>query len=326
MTDHSSDPAPVEGRGRSSRRRSGSSRRRSERPAPAGPDTTDYTVGRGTRLGFSAAAAVCVPVLNLALGRRWHGLETLPKGGFIVVANHVSEVDPLVVAHAVYRSGHTFHFLIKDSLVSIPVLGKVFSGLKQIPVSRDSRTDAGRSLDAAKEVLAADGAVMIYPEGTLTRDPEGWPMRAKTGAARLALTTGAPLIPITHWGVQELFGTYAKVPKFFPRKRYQLTVGEPIDLSDLRGGPMTRSVLTEATERIETALTEGVASLRGQEPPEQIWDRSLRQRVPRRQPRRAPRAGSAATPQPVTDQPKTDQPKTDQPKTNQPDEAQEDQP
>ncbi|MCH8559459.1 MULTISPECIES: lysophospholipid acyltransferase family protein [unclassified Nesterenkonia] len=298
MTDQSSDPAPVEGRGRSSRRKSGSSRRKSKRAEPAettltrggsAHGTMDYTVGRGTRLGFSAAAVVCVPVLNLAMGRRWHGLETLPHGGFIVVANHVSEVDPLAVAHAVYRSGHTFHFMTKDSLFRIPVLGKVFSGLKQIPVSRDSRTDARRSLEAAKDVLAADGAIMIYPEGTLTRDPEGWPMRAKTGAARLALSTGAPLIPITHWGVQELFGTYAKMPKFFPRKRYQLTVGEPIDLSDLRGGPMTRAVLTEATERIEAALTEGVAALRGEEPPEMIWDRSLRQRVPRRQPRRAPR-------------------------------------
>ncbi|MGJ9372119.1 lysophospholipid acyltransferase family protein [Nesterenkonia sp. CF4.4] len=307
MTDSSSEPAPVEGRGRSSRRRSGSSRPKSKRPLKAA-DTLDYTVGRGTRMGFSAAAAVCIPVLNLALGRRWKGLETLPEGGFIVVANHVSEIDPLVVAHAVYRSGHTFHFLIKDSLVRIPVLGKVFTGLKQIPVSRDSRTDAGRSLDAAKDVLAADGAVMIYPEGTLTRDPEGWPMRAKTGAARLALSTGAPLIPITHWGVQELFGTYAKVPKFLPRKRYQLTVGEPIDLSDLRSGPMTRTVLTEATERIEAALTEGVASLRGEEAPELIWDRTLRQRVPRSQPRRAPRASSAASPTAETPHPPIAQP------------------
>ncbi|PRZ13452.1 lysophospholipid acyltransferase family protein [Nesterenkonia sandarakina] len=304
MTDSSSDPAPVEGRGRSSRRRSGSSRPSSRRPL-AGVDAIDYTVGRGTRLVFSGAAAVCIPVLNLALGRRWKGLETLPEGGFIVVANHVSEIDPLIVAHAVYRSGHTFHFLIKDSLVRIPVLGKVFTGLKQIPVSRDSRSDAGRSLEAAKDVIAADGAVLIYPEGTLTRDPEGWPMRAKTGAARLALSTGAPLIPITHWGVQELFGTYAKLPKFFPRKRYQLTVGEPIDLSDLRSGPMTRTVLTEATERIEAALTEGVAELRGEAAPELIWDRSLRQRVPRRQPRRAPRAASptAETPQPPTIRP-----------------------
>lgn len=322
MTDSSSDPAPVEGRGRSSRRRSGSSRPSSTRPL-AGADAIDYTVGRGTRLGFSAAAAVCIPVLNLALGRGWRGLETLPEGGFIVVANHVSEIDPLIVAHAVYRSGHTFHFLIKDSLVRIPVLGKVLTGLKQIPVSRDSRSDAGRSLEAAKDVIAADGAVLIYPEGTLTRDPEGWPMRAKTGAARLALSTGAPLIPITHWGVQELFGTYAKLPKFFPRKRYQLTVGEPIDLSDLRSGPMTRTVLTEATERIEAALTEGVAELRGEAAPELIWDRSLRQRVPRRQPRRAPRASSAASPTAETPQPPTAQPPAAQPPTIRPDDAQE---
>ncbi|GAA1147642.1 lysophospholipid acyltransferase family protein [Nesterenkonia lutea] len=256
----------------------------------------DYTVGRGTRIGFEAAAALVTPGLNLLLGRSWENLDALPQGGFIVVANHVSEVDPLTLAHAVYRSGHTFHFMTKDSLFRIPVLGRVFSGLKQIPVSRDSRTDARRSLDAARDVLAAGGAIMIYPEGTLTRDPEGWPMRAKTGAARLALSTGAPLIPITHWGVQEFFGTYAKLPKVLPRKRYRLAVGEEIDLSDLRAAPLTRAVLGEATERIEAALTEGVSALRGEAPPELIWDRSLRQRVPRTQPRNGGRGSAPERP------------------------------
>ena len=279
MTVHSSDEEPVQGR----RRRS--NRKKSRPKTPVARESVDYSVGRGTRIGFRTTASVAIPGLNLLMGHRWKGLETLPEGGFIVVANHVSEMDPLALAHAVYSSGHTFHFMTKDSLFRIPALGKLLRGLKQIPVSRDSRTDARRSLDAAKDVLAAGGAIMIYPEGTLTRDPEGWPMRAKTGAARLALSTGAPLIPITHWGVQEFFGTYAKLPRVFPRKRYELTVGEEIDLSDLRAVPMTRAVLTEATERIESALTDGVAALRGEQPPELIWDRSLRQRVPRKQPR-----------------------------------------
>ncbi|MBE1513902.1 lysophospholipid acyltransferase family protein [Nesterenkonia halotolerans] len=285
MTDHSSDPAPIEGRRPPKRR---DPRGKAARRA----DEVDYTVGRGTRIGFGVTASAAIPVLNLLLGRSWRGLDTLPEEGFIVVANHISEADPLAVAHAVYRSGHTFHFMTKDSLFRVPGLGRLLSGLKQIPVSRDSRTDARRSLDAARDVLSAGGAIMIYPEGTLTRDPEGWPMRAKTGAARLALSTGAPLIPITHWGVQDFFGTYAKLPKVLPRKRYRLAVGQEIDLSDLRAVPMTRAVLTDATERIESALTEGVAGLRGEEPPELIWDRSLRQRVPRRQPRggRAPKS------------------------------------
>ena len=279
MTVHSSNEEPVQGR----RRRS--NRLKSRAKTPVAGESVDYSVGRGTRIGFRTTASVAIPGLNLLMGHRWKGLETLPQGGFIVVANHVSEMDPLAVAHAVYSSGHTFHFMTKDSLFRVPALGKLLRGLKQIPVSRDSRTDARRSLDAAKDVLAAGGAIMIYPEGTLTRDPEGWPMRAKTGAARLALSTGAPLIPITHWGVQEFFGTYAKLPRVFPRKHYELAVGHEIDLSDLRAVPMTRAVLTEATERIESALTDGVAALRGEQPPELIWDRSLRQRVPRKQPR-----------------------------------------
>ena len=108
-------------------------------------------------------------------------------------------------------------------------------------------------------------------------------MRAKTGAARLALTTGAPVVPITHWGVQDFLPPYAKAPRPLPRKKYRLTVGETVDLDDLRSKPLGRRVLAEATERIEDALTSGVAELRDQEAPDHIWDRALRQRVPRRQ-------------------------------------------
>lgn len=233
-------------------------------------------------LGFRTAAAVVCPTLNLLLGKQWEGMERLPRQGYIAVANHVTEIDPLAVAHAVYRGGSTPHFLAKDSLFRAPGLGALLRGLQQIPVARDQR-DAQSSLDVAKGVIEQGGAIIIYPEGTLTRDPQLWPMRAKSGAARLALTTGAPVVPITHWGVQDLLAPYGRVPKVVPRPRYRLLVGEEVELADLREGPMTRTVLARATERIEEALTAGVATLRGEEPPELIWDRALRQRVPRRQ-------------------------------------------
>lgn len=221
--------------------------------------------------------------MNLLMGKDWQGMERLPEGGYIAVANHVTEIDPLAVAHAVYMGGNTPHFLAKDGLFRAPVLGAVLRGLEQIPVARADRREAQKSLEAAREVMDAGGTVIIYPEGTLTRDPDLWPMRAKTGTARLALATGAPVVPITHWGVQDFLAPYGKVPKPLPRKSYRLMVGEEVDLSDLREGPRTRRVLVEATERIEHALTQGVAALRGEEPPELIWDRGLRQRVPRRQ-------------------------------------------
>ncbi|MDZ5078066.1 lysophospholipid acyltransferase family protein [Nesterenkonia sp. HG001] len=235
-----------------------------------------------TSLSIRAAANAVRPALNLVLSKQWDGLDRLPRGGFIAVANHITEIDPLVVAHAVYSSGSTPHFLAKDSLFRIPVFGGMLGRLEQIPVARDQR-GAQRSLHQAREALAAGGAIVIYPEGTLTRDPQLWPMRAKTGAARLALSTGVPVVPITHWGVQGLLAPYGKVPRILPRPRYRLRVGDPVDVADLRELPSTRKVLARATERIEDALTEGVAALRGEEPPELIWDRALRQRVPRRQ-------------------------------------------
>lgn len=232
---------------------------------------------------FRVAAAVVRPGMNLLVGKDWQGMEKLPAEGYIAVSNHVTEIDPLAVAHAVYRGGNTPHFLAKDSLFRAPVLGSLLRGLKQVPVARADRREAQKALDVAREVLDEGGAIIIYPEGTLTRDPELWPMRAKTGAARLALATGAPVVPITHWGVQEFLAPYGKVPRPVPRKTYRLHVGDEVDLTDLREGPRTRRVLAEATERIEDALTAGVATLRGEEPPELIWDRGLRQQVPRRQ-------------------------------------------
>ncbi|WP_120006077.1 lysophospholipid acyltransferase family protein [Nesterenkonia muleiensis] len=241
------------------------------------------TARRRSSLGFSATASVVRPGMNLAMGKDWRGLATLPEQGFIVVANHVSELDPLAVAHAVYMSGSTPHFLAKDSLFKVPLLGSMLRGLRQVPVARADRSAANKSLQIAQEVLDTGGAILIYPEGTLTRDPDLWPMRAKTGAARLALSTGAPLIPITHWGVQDFLPPYATFPQPLPRKKYVLQVGEQIDLSDLRAGALTRTALTDATQRVEQALTAGVAALRGEEPPEHIWDRALNQRVPRNQ-------------------------------------------
>lgn len=228
------------------------------------------------------ASVVARPSLNLMMGKDWQRMERLPEGGYIAVSNHVTEMDPLAVAHAVYMGGNTPHFLAKESLFKVPMLGGALRGLKQIPVIRDKR-ESHKSLEVAQEVLDEGGAIIIYPEGTLTRDPDLWPMRSKTGAARLALTTGAPIVPITHWGVQDFLPPYAKAPRPLPRKKYRLNVGETVDLDDLRAKPLGRQVLAEATERIEDALTSGVAELRDEEAPEHIWDRALGQRVPRRQ-------------------------------------------
>ena len=82
---------------------------------------------------------------------------------------------------------------------------------------------------------AAGECVVVYPEGTITRDPDLWPMAGKSGAARIALATGCPVIPIGQWGAQDLLAPYAKKPDLFPRKPVTMKVGDPVDLSDLVG-------------------------------------------------------------------------------------------
>lgn len=228
---------------------------------------------RGTKTVFAIAAGIVRPIMNLLIGRTWQGFDKLPEGGVIVCPNHVTEIDPLVVGHAIYSNKRYPRYLAKESLFKVPVLGFVLRQTGQVPVARTS-AGASQSLLTAREVLDANGVIIIYPEGTLTRDPELWPMRGHTGAARLALQTGAPVIPMAHWGAQELFPRYAKGIKLFPRKHVKVVIGDPIDLDDLRDGPLTRTVLAEATDRIMHAIANDVAQLRGIPAPEALWDPS----------------------------------------------------
>ncbi|MCW2781039.1 MAG: phospholipid/glycerol acyltransferase, partial [Marmoricola sp.] len=142
---------------------------------------------------------------------------------------------------------------------------------RMIPVSRLS-TDAAKAFEAACVSVRAGGCVGVYPEGTITKDPDGWPMRAKTGAARIALETGCPVVPIGQWGAQEILPAYKLRPHVFPRRTARYKVGDPVDLSDLMGKALTNDVLHAATDRIMDAITALVADLRGETPPAVRFD------------------------------------------------------
>lgn len=231
----------------------------------------------GTRVFFAILAGVARPLMNIVVGKEWHGLEKLPRDqGFIVVPNHCTEIDPIVVGHMLYNQNIMPHFLAKDGLFKTPVLGAALRGAHQIPVER-SGAGAGKSLEAAREVVAGHGAVVIYPEGTLTRDPNLWPMKGRTGAARLALETGALVIPVAHWGAQEAFPRYAKSFKIFPRKRVKVVVGEPVDLRAYAGQDRDKATLEASTADIMRAITKELAVLRGEPAPEQLWDPAAHQ-------------------------------------------------
>ena len=215
--------------------------------------------------------------------REWSGQELLPRtGGIVVVANHISNVDPLALGQYLAFSGRWPRFLAKDSLFRVPVVGAVVRACGQIPVQRHSAA-ARDALGAAVAAIEQGRAVVVYPEGTITLDPDLWPMRGRTGAARIALQTGAPVIPIGQWGAQEImYGKQITWPRLRPRATLRLRAGPPVPLDDLRGVPMTAAVLDQATERIMAAVTSLVAGLRGGEPPAVPVDpRPARTQVPR---------------------------------------------
>jgi 1-acyl-sn-glycerol-3-phosphate acyltransferase len=228
-------------------------------------------------LGFwyRLVVAVIKPVLRVTTIRDWRHQERIPKsGGFILAANHVSYVDPMTLAHYVLEAGRTPKFLAKSSLFEVPLIKRVFIGAKQIPVYRGT-ADAAKALSAAVEAVEAGECLLIYPEGSATRDPDCWPMRARTGVARLALMTGAPVIPVAQWGPQKLWRYKARLPRPFPPKRIQILTGEPVDLSEYVGKPVTTETLHEVTDLIMSRITALLVELRGGQPPVAAYDPKL---------------------------------------------------
>jgi 1-acyl-sn-glycerol-3-phosphate acyltransferase len=237
------------------------------------------TASTGLRAGYFAAAALVRPVLNALMAKEWQGTGSLPDSGFILCANHVSNLDPLALGHMVYNQGHLPHFLAKAELFQAPVVGGLITRMRQIPVDRTR--GGNESLVAADRVLAEGGAIIIYPEGTLTSDPDLWPMKAKTGAARLALKTGAPVIPVAQWGIQDVLPKTAKAPRPMPRATARIRIGAPVPLGDLDGAALTRSVLDTASERIMSAISRELEVLRSEPAPEGRWNPRTGQRESR---------------------------------------------
>ena len=219
-------------------------------------------------------AGILRPLLLAATARDWRGGQYLRiDGGIVVAMNHLSWYDPLVAAHFVNDNGRPVRFLAKVEIFKIPVLGAILKSAGQIPVQRGNSDAAAGSLRAAFAAIEDNQCVVIYPEGTLTRDPQLWPMTAKTGAARIALMTGAPVIPAAQWGPQEVLAPYSKRPKFFPRKTMHVWAGPEVDLDDLRALPVSAATLREATERIMRDITKILATQRDEVAPAVPLDR-----------------------------------------------------
>jgi 1-acyl-sn-glycerol-3-phosphate acyltransferase len=218
---------------------------------------------------------VLPPVINGLMGHEWHGQENIRNvpadSGLILAINHVSYADVLAMCLFSYRSGRYPVFLAKSTLFEVKGIGRVVRGTGQLPVYR-GQSNAALVLRDAERGLRDGACVIFYPEATVTRDPDMWPMVAKTGVARLALATGAPVIPVAQWGAQRILPYGSKRPHLFPRTTVRVVAGPPVDLSAFDGQPLSPKVLRDATDLIMKDITGLLAGIRDEIPPAKPYD------------------------------------------------------
>lgn len=221
---------------------------------------------------FRAVEVVMVPLIRAVARHRWQGVDNLPRSGGVVLAvNHISKIDPLTLGYFVDRAGRVPLFMAKAELFEHRWLGMIFRGTGMIRVQRGAE-GASASVAAAAAAVRDGGCVIVYPEATITRDPNLWPMLGKTGAARIALETGAPVLPVAQWGAHRLLPPYGRRPVLWPRVTVRARVGAPVDLSDLPARGPTVEVLEVATERIVAAITAELECIRGERAPATRFD------------------------------------------------------
>jgi 1-acyl-sn-glycerol-3-phosphate acyltransferase len=138
---------------------------------------------------------------------------------------------------------------------------------------RRNTSDASLALQDAVAALQRGELVAIYPEGTVSRDPDKWPMAAKTGTARLALLSGAEVVPVAQWGAERILDSYReKGLHLLPRKTITVVAGPPVDLSPWRGKDLSVPVLRDATDAIMRDITALLEGIRGAQAPTQPFE------------------------------------------------------
>jgi len=239
-----------------------------------------YLPPRGKPLGtnptWKVSAGILIPLVKLISKRDWRGTENIPRTGpMIAISNHISYMDPLILTYFLYNNGRAVRFLGKASLFKLPIVGWILRHAEQVPVEREIKGAAAVALPHAIAFLKAGHCLGVYPEGTLTRDENLWPMRAKTGLARLAVMTKTPVIPCAQWGAQEILEPYSKRPKLWPRTKVTVLAGKPLDFSPWFGKEDDHLAMVEATAYAMSAITTLLEEIRGESSPKEIFDPHL---------------------------------------------------
>ena len=225
---------------------------------------------RGRGFWFSLAIDVLWPFVVLFVRLRVRGKHHVPGNGGVVLAfNHLSNADAVAAVVFALMSNRVPRVLAKASLWRIPLVGRVMRSGGHIPVERGT-VKASEALRPAVEALREGKCVMAFPEGTFTHDPDNWPMKGKSGVARMALEARVPVVPVAEWGTQDLLPKGSFLPRLLPRKKIDVVAGAPVDLSDLYGRELTAEVLDEATRRVMEAITTMLSGIRLEQPGTQI--------------------------------------------------------
>ncbi|MCA2214956.1 lysophospholipid acyltransferase family protein [Jidongwangia harbinensis] len=225
------------------------------------------------RLLLSVSPAVVAPICRLRVSGSVP--PELRRGPLILAANHVSPVDPIVMAAACRKAGLAPRFMATGGLFDAPVAGAVMRRCGHIRVDRRTPRVA-QALPAAVAALQAGSVVLVYPEGRIGLDPWMWPERGKTGVARMALMSGAAVVPVAQWGAHVVMPYTA--PKglgrallraLVRRPVVQVRFGAPVDLSGLTGAAGAQAV--RVTQRVVEAIDATLAPLRSGEPETPRW-------------------------------------------------------
>jgi 1-acyl-sn-glycerol-3-phosphate acyltransferase len=204
------------------------------------------------------------PPAQLWFNWRFEGREDIPREGPVLVAcNHISYFDPIAHGLMMVKAGRRPRFLAKKELYENWFLRHLLQGARQIPVERGTGSSA--PVEAARRALREGEAVMIYPEATITRNPDSTPMQGKTGVARLTLSTDVPVLPMAVWGSQHVWQREGMGSVGFGRPIW-VKAGVPVDFSDFAGQQDDPAVLRKVTDQVMDELTQLVNDLRRRYP------------------------------------------------------------
>jgi len=185
---------------------------------------------------------------------RMFNTERVPTGGpVILAANHASFLDPPLVGSCLHRG---INYLARDTLFRYPGVGWVLRKWDSVPVDRDGGGAAG--LRAILDRLLAGGGIILFPEGTRTRDGKLQP--ARSGIGLVVIKSTAPVVPVRVFGTYEAFGRHIKIPR-----PHQLTVkfGRPMDFAVLRAEAKScsKARLKEIYQEVADEIMAAIAKL-----------------------------------------------------------------